>query len=51
MNPDLRNDIFIPNSKNANAQDGDVVAVKILAWEKKNPEGKIEQILGKKGDT
>jgi hypothetical protein len=28
-----------------------VVAVKILAWEKKNPEGKIEQILGKKGDT
>jgi ribonuclease R len=46
-------DIFISNDKLKDAQDGDKVVAKITEWplDKKNPFGKIIQVLGKPGDN
>ena len=46
-------DIFISNDKLKNAQDGDKVIAKITEWplDKKNPYGKILQVLGKPGEN
>ncbi len=46
-------DIFISNDKLKNAQDGDKVIAKMTEWplDKKNPFGKIIQVLGKPGDN
>ena len=48
----IQNDIFIPKAKTNGAEDGDVVIVEIIEWagKRRNPEGKIIDILGKKGD-
>ncbi|ADK16934.1 Ribonuclease R [Clostridium ljungdahlii DSM 13528] len=45
-------DIFIPKECRKNAQTGDVVVAEITEWPEKrrNPEGKIVNILGKKGE-
>ncbi|AZV58590.1 ribonuclease R [Clostridium sp. AWRP] len=45
-------DIFIPKECRKNAQTGDVVVAEITEWPEKrrNPEGKIINILGKKGE-
>ena len=45
-------DIFIPRDCKAGAVTGDVVIAQITTWPEKrrNPEGKIIEILGKKGD-
>jgi len=46
-------DIFISNDKLKNAQDGDKVIAKMTEWplDKKNPFGKIVQVLGKPGEN
>ncbi|NQX98093.1 MAG: ribonuclease R, partial [Flavobacteriales bacterium] len=46
-------DIFISNDKLKNANDGDKVIAKITEWplDKKNPFGKIIQVLGKPGEN
>ncbi|MGB0882711.1 MAG: ribonuclease R [Vicingaceae bacterium] len=46
-------DIFISNDKLKNAQDGDKVIAKITEWplDKKNPFGKVLQVLGKPGEN
>ncbi len=46
-------DIFISNDKLKNANDGDKVIAKITEWplDKKNPFGKVLQVLGKPGDN
>lgn len=46
-------DIFISNDKLKNAQDGDKVIAKMTEWplDKKNPFGKIIQVLGKPGEN
>ena len=46
-------DIFISNDKLKNAKDGDKVMAKITEWpiEKKNPFGKVLQVLGKPGEN
>ncbi|MFK7780683.1 MAG: ribonuclease R [Candidatus Gracilibacteria bacterium] len=49
-NPNVKNDIFVPGKYSMDAKAGDVVGVLVTAWEKKNPEGVIKQIIGKKGD-
>lgn len=48
----IQNDIFIPKSSKGEAKTGDVVMVEITKWPEKrrNPEGQIIEILGKKGD-
>ncbi|AGY75973.1 ribonuclease R [Clostridium autoethanogenum] len=45
-------DIFIPKESRKDAQTGDVVVAEITEWPEKrrNPEGKIVNILGKKGE-
>jgi ribonuclease R len=45
-------DIFVPLQKLQNAKHGDKVQVKLLAWTdpKKNPEGEVVRVLGRKGD-
>ncbi|MHC1720300.1 MAG: ribonuclease R [Clostridiaceae bacterium] len=45
-------DIFIPKTSRAGAESGDVVIAEITVWPEKrrNPEGKIVEILGKKGE-
>jgi ribonuclease R len=45
-------DIFIPKEERNDAKTGDVVIVEITQWPeaRRNPEGKIIEILGKKGD-
>lgn len=55
VRPDIRKinmDIYVPGPFSAGAQDGDKVVVKITKWPKgrRNPEGKVIEILGKKGD-
>jgi len=44
--------IYIPSSKLKNSQTGDKVQVKIISWKdpKRNPEGEVIRVLGKKGD-
>jgi len=46
-------DIFISNDRLKNAQDGDKVIAKMTEWplDKKNPFGKIVQVLGKPGEN
>ena len=46
-------DIFISNDKLKNANDGDKVIAKITEWptDKKNPFGKVLQVLGKPGEN
>jgi len=46
-------DIYIPNDKIKNAQNGDKVVVKISDWPEnsKNPFGEVLQVLGKPGDN
>ncbi len=48
----LQRDIFIPKSEKANAKTGDLVVVEITKYpeQRRNPEGKIIDVLGKKGD-
>jgi len=48
----ITQDIFIPKDYRAGAETGDIVIVDITVWPEKrrNPEGKIAEILGKKGD-
>ncbi|MCM1990180.1 ribonuclease R [Oceanirhabdus seepicola] len=48
----LQMDIFIPKSQNMNAKQGQVVVAKITQYPKKgrNPEGKITEVLGYKGE-
>ena len=45
FNPAIKNDVFIPEKDINNAKDGQIVAVKILRWEWKNPEWKIVEVL------
>jgi len=44
-------DFFIPLSKTSGAKDGDKVQVKLVRWDdpKRNPEGEVIRVLGKKG--
>ncbi len=48
----IQYDIFIPKSEKADAKTDDVVIVEITEWpeRRRNPEGKIVDVLGKKGD-
>lgn len=48
----LSYDIFIPKGETGNAQDGDKVVVEILKWPelRRNPEGRIIEVLGAKGE-
>jgi ribonuclease R len=45
-------DIFIPKESKSGAKTGDIVIAEITTWpdKRRNPEGKIKEILGKKGD-
>jgi len=51
-NPKMYTDIFVPKDKISNAQDGDVVLVKIEDWPKNadSPFGKVLKTLGKPGE-
>jgi ribonuclease R len=46
----IKKDIFVPGKLTKDAKDGDVVAVEIMKWEGRSPEGKITKILGKLGE-
>ena len=48
----ITQDIFISKKDKSNAKDGDIVVVEITKWPEKrrSPEGKIVEVLGKKGD-
>lgn len=48
----IHQDIFIPKNYRSGAKTGQVVMVEIIAWPdgRRNPEGKVRQILGNKGD-
>lgn len=48
----ITQDIFIPKDARAGAETGDIVVVDITEWPEKrrNPEGRVAEILGKKGD-
>jgi exoribonuclease R len=45
QNPLIKNDIFIPGKHIGGYTDGSQVAVQILRWEGKNPEGRIVESL------
>lgn len=49
----ISQDIFIPKSQKSTAKAGDVVIAEITLWPEKrrNPEGKIIEVLGNKRDT
>ena len=49
----IAQDIFIPKSERNGAKTGQIVIAEITQWpeQKRNPEGKITQILGNKGDA
>ncbi|WP_417367623.1 ribonuclease R [Flavobacterium beibuense] len=51
-NPKMYTDIFIPKNKLGNAQDGDVVLVKIDDWPAKadSPFGEVLRVLGRPGE-
>lgn len=51
-NPKMYTDIFVPKDKIGDAQQGDVVVVKIEDWPKKadSPFGSVIQVLGKPGE-
>lgn len=46
-------DVYVPESLAGGAESGDKVVVKVIKWPagRKNPEGKIIEILGKKGSN
>ncbi|WP_040210371.1 ribonuclease R [Clostridium polynesiense] len=48
----IQNDIFIPKAERNNAKTGELVVVEITEWpdKRRNPEGTIIQVMGKKGD-
>jgi ribonuclease R len=48
----IHHDIFIPKGEKAGAQTGDVVIVEITMWpeSRRNPEGRVMEIIGKKGE-
>lgn len=48
----ISHDIFIPKADRNGAKTGQIVIAKITTWpeSRRNPEGKITEILGKKGD-
>ena len=48
----ISHDIFIPKADRNGAKTGQIVIVKIITWpeSRRNPEGKITEILGNKGD-
>jgi ribonuclease R len=48
----INNDIFIPKAEKNGAKTGDIVIVEITQWPepRRNPEGKVIEVLGKKGD-
>lgn len=45
-------DVFVPKAKNMNAKHGQIVVAEITEWPKKgrNPEGKVIEVLGYKGE-
>ncbi|MDC0506119.1 VacB/RNase II family 3'-5' exoribonuclease [Candidatus Gracilibacteria bacterium] len=43
-------DIFVPGKFTKKAEDGALVAVSVVAWEGRNPEGRVEAILGRGDD-
>ena len=45
----IKKDIFVAGKLSMDAKDGDVVAVEIMRWEGRSPEGKVIQVLGKPG--
>jgi ribonuclease R len=51
-NQRISHDIFIPKADRNGAKTGQIVIAKITTWpeSRRNPEGKITEILGKKGD-
>jgi len=51
-NRKINMDIYVPAPRNMGAKTGDKVVVKITKWPKgrRNPEGKVIEILGQKGD-
>lgn len=48
----IQNDVFVSKKDNLDAKTGDLVIVEITKWadQRRNPEGKITEILGKKGE-
>ncbi|MCY6958977.1 ribonuclease R [Clostridium brassicae] len=48
----LNYDIFIPKTEKNGAQTGDIVIAEITEWpgKRRNPEGKVTEVLGKKGE-
>lgn len=46
----IKQDVFVPGKLTKDAKDGEVVAVEIMKWEGRSPEGKITKILGKLGE-
>jgi len=52
QNTKMYTDIFVPENDLGNANDGDVVLVKMQSWKDKDdsPRGKIIEVLGKPGD-
>lgn len=48
----LYHDIFIPKNETADAKDGDKIVVEIIQWPeaRRNPEGRIIEVLGHKDD-
>ncbi|WP_291571643.1 ribonuclease R [Clostridium sp. UBA4548] len=51
-NQKVAQDIFIPKADRNGAQSGQIVVVEITRWpeQRRNPEGKVIEILGNKGD-
>ncbi|MFW5648795.1 MAG: ribonuclease R [Candidatus Alkaliphilus sp. MAG34] len=51
--PRIITDIFVPKEETNGAREGDKVVCKILKWPgaRRNPEGKIIEIIGHKGDV
>jgi len=51
-NKKINMDIYVPGALSAGANSGDKVVVKITKWPKgrRNPEGKVIEVLGHKGD-
>ena len=46
----IKKDIFVAGKLSMDAKDWDIVAVEIMRWEGRSPEGKVVQVLGKPGD-
>lgn len=48
----LFHDIFIPKTESADAKDGDKIVVEIIHWPeaRRNPEGRVIEVLGHKND-